>query len=659
MPFLKKYNILFGIIFLLALFIPETAEGVVWGAAQTALAGLAEKTGPIAAFLFASVIIFWLCYGFLFITSSLLQGVIEATPELLTLSGSGMGNVVQAGWNFTAGITNMILILAFVFIAVATILGFESYGAKKALPKFIGVALLINFTLVFVGVGIDISNFLWHALSEFFVGEDASALHEGITPLLDVGSTIWTTIVIFLGTLAATLAIPYLNVVIQIGWLLSIPFILGYFFEFLIFGMIMLLISGVFFVFFFVLFARIFIIQILAIIAPLAFLCLIFDSTKKWFYKWLDHLVQWLLVGVAFLFFMYIGLRMAPHAQTMGRHVGRALDELAVPSWLQFLARDIDAIVSYIALLLYFMIILGVCYKLIPAAAQATIGQVSGVIKATSPYLKAAGKGGLKKASAVRRETREFGKKWEEKGFSQAASESVRRGFEEHPAAKLYRRTKHRHEKEISKTQEEINAEKYQGGGADKYAEGLEEHKLNTRSGSLIALQAAKEGKLGDVGDILGKDAQGNDRLNTEVDVRVMKEMADTHNLGKPMMKNLPTHYVRGGGSVNDFQGLRPSAITEDFTKEIGKGLESTNEEIRRMSQNIVDSLSRSENPDLFKNLVRHSKGETEFNAARDSLVRLDNTQLQRLEKSFGRNRDILGIREILNNRRNQPEEDN
>ncbi|MDD5551571.1 MAG: type IV secretion system protein [Candidatus Pacebacteria bacterium] len=57
-------------------------------------------------------------------------------------------------------LANMIFILAFVTIAIATILGIEAYGIKKLLPVLIIMALLVNFAPVFVGLIVDAGNII-------------------------------------------------------------------------------------------------------------------------------------------------------------------------------------------------------------------------------------------------------------------------------------------------------------------------------------------------------------------------------------------------------------------------------------------------------------------------------------------------------------------
>jgi hypothetical protein len=67
-------------------------------------------------------------------------------------------DAIMEGWKMARDISNMFFILLMVVVAFGTILRSEKYGVKKLLPKIIGIALLINFSMVFCGAIVDISN---------------------------------------------------------------------------------------------------------------------------------------------------------------------------------------------------------------------------------------------------------------------------------------------------------------------------------------------------------------------------------------------------------------------------------------------------------------------------------------------------------------------
>ena len=65
--------------------------------------------------------------------------------------------IVEA-WKVVRDLMNLFFIFALLFIGIATILRLESYGYKQLLAKLIIAALLVNFSLFFAQVVIDVSN---------------------------------------------------------------------------------------------------------------------------------------------------------------------------------------------------------------------------------------------------------------------------------------------------------------------------------------------------------------------------------------------------------------------------------------------------------------------------------------------------------------------
>src|SRR5581483_9356548 len=60
--------------------------------------------------------------------------------------------IFLSGWVTTRNFANMLIVLAIIGIAVATILRFKEYEAKKLLLPIVVMALLINFSNVFCGI---------------------------------------------------------------------------------------------------------------------------------------------------------------------------------------------------------------------------------------------------------------------------------------------------------------------------------------------------------------------------------------------------------------------------------------------------------------------------------------------------------------------------
>jgi len=96
------------------------------------------------------------------------------------VTGKMINSLVDIGWRITRDIANLGFVLTMIVIAFATIVGSESYGYKKLLPKLIAAAILVNFSLVIAGVFIDFS----HVLTNFFMSKVSNTSYSGITEKL-------------------------------------------------------------------------------------------------------------------------------------------------------------------------------------------------------------------------------------------------------------------------------------------------------------------------------------------------------------------------------------------------------------------------------------------------------------------------------------------
>lgn len=102
----------------------------------------------------------------LFLINAILNYLLRAAAAMLNHVTSGdflavpitQYPIVQIGWRITRDLANMAFVLVLLYIAFGIILRLPKVNAKQILPKLIGAALLINFSLVLVGFAIDISN---------------------------------------------------------------------------------------------------------------------------------------------------------------------------------------------------------------------------------------------------------------------------------------------------------------------------------------------------------------------------------------------------------------------------------------------------------------------------------------------------------------------
>lgn len=312
-----KLSLILLIIFVLIVSFPRPTRAFIgtgiFDYFETALEGVEESSAPVAQRIF--FLFFAALFGIMFLlgSASLLQWIIE-NPQWLTLKNP----VVESGLHFVTGLTNLFIILVFVIIAIAYILKIETFQAKKALPKLIIVALLINFVRVFIGIPIDIANIVQQSII------DAAGTDIVMSSLEAVFGGIWETIgsiISWLIALTVMFMIPFIGPFAQYGmvvFVVSSVLFLPVLLTWIIQTALAVLLGGVFLFLSFIFACRIFVIWFLTIFAPLALLCTVLPQTQKYWKEWLQHLVSWLTFGLIIFLFLVIGFRGAEHLAPQG-----------------------------------------------------------------------------------------------------------------------------------------------------------------------------------------------------------------------------------------------------------------------------------------------------------------------------------------------------
>jgi len=347
-----------------ALIFPQAVFAFIspWDYVSAALSGIEEKFGPIADKIILILFMYAIGLTLLSTSAGLLDWVI-GNPQWLTLQGSEM---VRAGFYFTSGLANLFLILILIVIAFAHIFKLETFQTKKALPKLILVALLINFSLVFIGILIDVANILYNTILP-----EEGLLGQVIESLVGGGVGVVTTIVGMLIAFAISALVPFIHSLpIQVATLtltgaLLLPNIVTWVFQIVLFY----LMTGIFFTYVFLFAARVFVIQILAILSPLAFLCLILPQTEKYWKDWLQHLIQWVSLGIGLLFFLVLGLKASALLAPPGGPT-----PLPMGGWFTGIEKYF---IYYFFLFIYMLIVLWVSEKTMPILAASLISHAT------------------------------------------------------------------------------------------------------------------------------------------------------------------------------------------------------------------------------------------------------------------------------------------
>lgn len=215
-----------------------------------------------------------------------LSWVAEITNWAMQPSPITTSSFVEAGFSATRDFANSLFILILLGIALDFIL-FNSFGVKRALPKLLIIALLINFSVPIAGVALDFANiisahFLASVSGKGFTeaiaqsvglvnifNADESGLHQIIDP-----------------DAAKSVKNSFINILFSIGLLLGMIFI------FLALALMFLIRTAY--------------ISVLLILLPIALVLSAFPPTSNHFSKWMSKFMQWTMFAPAATFFLYL-----------------------------------------------------------------------------------------------------------------------------------------------------------------------------------------------------------------------------------------------------------------------------------------------------------------------------------------------------------------
>ncbi|MCK5416190.1 hypothetical protein KAI92_02060 [Candidatus Parcubacteria bacterium] len=186
-------------------------------------------------------------------------------------------------WTQILNFANMFFILAMVIIAFSTILRIEGYTVKKALPKLILMAFLVNYSKSICGFVIDISQFLMVFFADPIGSTGASFIQSlGVDKYIEMIKT--------KGFSAE--AVKFWEV--TGGLIVSLIFVA--------IGAVVLLVILVTLIF------RIVMLWIYVVLSPLAFMLYGFPGGQKYFSKWSDEFVKNVVIGPILVFFLWLAL---------------------------------------------------------------------------------------------------------------------------------------------------------------------------------------------------------------------------------------------------------------------------------------------------------------------------------------------------------------
>ncbi|MDO4747286.1 MAG: hypothetical protein Q4A70_03035, partial [Candidatus Saccharibacteria bacterium] len=188
-------------------------------------------------------------------------------------------------WKYCRGLTNIVFIIFLLVVIYSQItgVGISNYGLKKALPKLIIAAVMVNLSFLICQLGVDVSNVVGNSLRGVFTAvQDSAIASMEITP--EAAESMNLAYSQLYGVLAggSVLAIGAAFISFESGAILMfIPIVLG---------AIVAVASGLI-----TIALRQAVVALLVMIAPLAIVANILPNTEKWFKKWKDLLIQMLI----------------------------------------------------------------------------------------------------------------------------------------------------------------------------------------------------------------------------------------------------------------------------------------------------------------------------------------------------------------------------
>lgn len=186
-------------------------------------------------------------------------------------------------WEYFKDITNSIFIIFLLVIIFSQItgVGINNYGIKKALPRIVISAILVNLSYIICTIAVDLSNILGNAFQAFFENVQNVAIENGT--ISDVASSTSVAGIVAsmlgIGTVGTIAAFAAFGGVSGVLWML-LPILLS--------GLIAVISAVV------TMAARQALIYLLVMISPLALIAYMLPNTEKWYKKWYATLAQML-----------------------------------------------------------------------------------------------------------------------------------------------------------------------------------------------------------------------------------------------------------------------------------------------------------------------------------------------------------------------------
>lgn len=203
---------------------------------------------------------------------NVLQGWLEIEPDLFKhLDPNSPGSSVFSAWQYFQGIANVVLVLYLFIIILSqfTGIGISNYGVKKALPRVLLCALLVNLSYIICQVAVDASNIVGGGVRALFdkLIEDSALVARGTQ---DTGITI-AIVAVVVGLLGIVIVLMKVSPVFVIPVMISaIGLLLAVVFLFIVLGVRQVLAV------------------LMVVVSPVAIICYSVPGLKGVYNKWFN-----------------------------------------------------------------------------------------------------------------------------------------------------------------------------------------------------------------------------------------------------------------------------------------------------------------------------------------------------------------------------------
>lgn len=215
-----------------------------------------------------------------------LEGILEIDPVSME-----DGSPIYEIWKYCLSLTNIVFVIFLLVVIYSQItgVGISNYGLKKALPKLIVAAVLVNLSFLICSLAVDVSNIVGHSLRGVFttIEESVVANSAGGGMTTATGDLTAEAKLSYAGMYSsiaggAALTIGGAVIAFETGaiWML-IPVVLG---------AIVAVASGLI-----TIALRQAVVVLLIMISPMAIVAYILPNTEQWYKKWKDLFIKMLV----------------------------------------------------------------------------------------------------------------------------------------------------------------------------------------------------------------------------------------------------------------------------------------------------------------------------------------------------------------------------